>query len=149
MGRRLASTDTGASWRSSASAGCVTSPTSGIYAMRHRLSQYLRLDNGLVGLLTCVASGYPFVFGFSVYETFESPAVAQSGVVQLPKRGERLVGGHAVVAAGYDMPAKRFLVRNSWGTGWGRRGYFTMPFDYVTNAYLAADFWTIRQVPIT
>ena len=71
---------------------------------------------------------------------------AQSGVVQLPKRGERLVGGHAVVAAGYDMPAKRFLVRNSWGTGWGRRGYFTMPFDYLLDTNLSDDFWTIKTV---
>jgi len=117
-------------------------------AVKERVSQYLRLDNALVALLTCIASGYPFVFGFSVYESFESRTVAQTGVVHLPRRGERLVGGHAVVGSGYDTTAKRFLVRNSWGPGWGQRGYFTMPFDYVTDPYLAADFWTIRQVPV-
>jgi C1A family cysteine protease len=118
-------------------------------AVRERVSQYLRLANGLTALLTCLASEFPFVFGFSVYESFESQTVGQTGVVQLPKRGERLVGGHAVVAVGYDLAVRRFLVRNSWGPGWGRRGYFTIPFDYVTDPYLAADFWTIRQVPIT
>ena len=117
-------------------------------AEKERVSQYLRLDNGLVSLLTCLASDFPFVFGFSVYESFESSTVAQTGVVQMPKRGERLVGGHAVVAAGYDLAAKRFVVRNSWGARWGQHGYFTMPFDYVTDPYLAADFWTIRQVPV-
>jgi C1A family cysteine protease len=118
-------------------------------ATRERVTQYLRLDRSLVPLLTCLASGYPFVFGFSVYQSFESGTVANSGVVPMPKPGERLVGGHAVVGVGYDMGAKRFLVRNSWGSGWGQRGYFTMPFDYVTDPYLAADFWTIRQVPIS
>jgi C1A family cysteine protease len=46
------------------------------------------------------------------------------------------------------MKAGRFIVRNSWGGQWGKNGYFTMPFDYLTDPYLSADFWTIRQVPI-
>jgi C1A family cysteine protease len=117
-------------------------------ALHERVSQYLRLDNGVVSLLTCLATEYPFVFGFSVYESFESASVAQTGVVHMPKSGERLVGGHAVVAVGYDLDAKQFLVRNSWGSRWGQHGYFTMPFEYVTDPYLAADFWTIRKVPI-
>jgi len=101
-----------------------------------------------VPLLTCLASGYPFVFGFSVYESFESPLLAATGVAQLPGPGERLVGGHAVVAVGYDQPSGRFIVRNSWGSGWGMGGYFTMPYQYLTDPMLAADFWTIRQVPV-
>jgi C1A family cysteine protease len=117
-------------------------------ALKERVTQYLRLDNGVVSLLTCLATEFPFVFGFSVYESFESASVAQTGVVHMPKRGERLVGGHAVVAVGYDLAAKRFTVRNSWGGRWGQHGYFTMPFEYVTDPYLAADFWTIRKVPV-
>src|SRR5258708_5679014 len=75
-------------------------------ALKDRVSQYLRLDHaGPVPLLTCLAGGYPFVFGFSVYESFESPRVAESGVVPLPRLGERVLGGHAVVACGYDLAA--------------------------------------------
>ena len=59
-----------------------------------------------------------------------------------------MVGGHAVVAAGYDQAEGRFLVRNSWGAQWGMGGYFTMPFQYLTDPMLAADFWTIRKVPV-
>jgi C1A family cysteine protease len=118
-------------------------------ALKDRVSQYLRLDHDSpLPLLTCLASGYPFVFGFSVYESFEDPRVAESGVVELPRLGERVLGGHAVVACGYDLKASRFTVRNSWGTRWGMGGYFTMPFAYLTNSFLSADFWTIRRVPI-
>jgi len=118
-------------------------------ALKEQVSEYLRLDHDSPApLLTCLASGYPFVFGFSVYESFESARVAATGVVPMPKLGERVLGGHAVVACGYDMKRSRFTVRNSWGGRWGMNGYFTMPFDYLTNAYLSADFWTIRRVPV-
>lgn len=118
-------------------------------ALKEQVTQYLRLDHqSQVALLTCLASGYPFVFGFSVYESFESATVASTGVVPMPRLGERVLGGHAVVACGYDLKASRFLVRNSWGGRWGNNGYFTMPFAYLTDAYLSADFWTIRQVPV-
>jgi C1A family cysteine protease len=117
-------------------------------ALKDRVSQYLRLAQALDPLLTCLASGYPFVLGFSVYESFESATVAQTGVANLPGPGEVLVGGHAVVAVGYDQSTQRFIVRNSWGTGWGMQGYFTMPFQYLTDPFLSADFWTIRQVPV-
>jgi C1A family cysteine protease len=118
-------------------------------ALKDRVSQYLRLDHDSpVPLLTCLASGYPFVFGFSVYESFETSHVAETGVVPLPRPGERVLGGHAVVACGYDLKTERFTVRNSWGARWGVGGYFTMPFAYLTNSFLSADFWTIRKVPI-
>lgn len=61
----------------------------------------------------------------------------------MPKKGERMIGGHAVLAVGYNQREKRFLVRNSWGTKWGMHGYFTMLFEYIET--LASDFWTIRK----
>jgi len=117
-------------------------------ALKERVSEYLRLTPATVPLLTCLASGYPFVFGFSVYESFESARVAQTGVANLPGPNERLVGGHAVVAVGYDQSSGRFLVRNSWGAQWGMGGHFTLPYQYLTDPMLAADFWTIRKVPV-
>ena len=68
----------------------------------------------------------------------------KSGVLHLPKQGERQLGGHAVCAVGYDDEAKRLLVRNSWGPGWGKQGYFTMPYDYAASRDLSDDFWTVR-----
>ena len=126
----------------------TTKPAATCYkhAMDHQVISYQRLEQNLDQMKGCLASGYPFVFGFSVYESFESPAVARTGRVPMPQNGERVVGGHAVMAVGYDDTSKCFTVRNSWGPAWGRKGYFTMPYEYVTEARLAADFWTIRMV---
>ena len=88
----------------------------------------------------------PFVFGFTVYESFEGAAVAKSGILQMPSSTENEVGGHAVMAVGYNDSVQRFLVRNSWGSGWGVGGYFTIPYGYLTDGDLADDFWTIRVV---
>jgi C1A family cysteine protease len=112
-------------------------------ASRHTTKTYHRLVS-LGEMRACLAEGYPFVFGFSVYEGFESARVAKTGVLELPKASERQLGGHAVCAVGYDDKAKRIIVRNSWGTGWGMEGYFTMPYDYVSNRDLSDDFWTLR-----
>ncbi|MBF0216070.1 MAG: C1 family peptidase [Candidatus Omnitrophica bacterium] len=94
-------------------------------------------------MLACLAEGYPFVFGFAVYESFESAKVARTGIVPMPKEDETQLGGHAVMAVGYDRKKKRFTVRNSWGEDWGLKGYFTMPFEYLET--LSGDFWTIRK----
>jgi C1A family cysteine protease len=92
----------------------------------------------------CLAEGYPFVFGFAVYDSFESEEVAKTGIVNLPVAGDRMLGGHAVLAVGFDDTVQRFIVRNSWGSGWGMAGYFTIPYAYLTNRDLSDDFWTIR-----
>jgi C1A family cysteine protease len=112
-------------------------------ALDHQITAYQRIAT-LDQMRACLAEGFPFVFGFSVYDSFESQSVAKTGVVKMPKPGERLLGGHAVLAVGYDDEAKRFTVRNSWGTGWGQKGYFTMPYDYLSDRNLADDFWTIQ-----
>jgi C1A family cysteine protease len=115
-------------------------------ALKTETTQYLSLQQDLTQLKTCLAEGFPFVFGFTVYESFESQAVAQSGVLNMPDASEKIVGGHAVMAVGYDDAASRVLIRNSWGTDWGMAGYFTMPYNYITDRDLASDFWTVRQV---
>jgi len=112
-------------------------------AKRHRIKSYHRI-NTTDEMRTCLADGYPFVFGFTVYSAFESAAVAKSGILNLPKHGEEVEGGHAVMAVGYNDSKKRFLIRNSWNTDWGMKGYFTMPYAYLSDRDLSDDFWTIR-----
>lgn len=115
------------------------------YAKNNLATKYFSIDNSLLGnLQACLASGYPFVFGFTVYESFESDTVAQTGIVPLPAANEQVLGGHAVCAVGYDDSKQAFICRNSWGTSWGLEGYFYMPYSYLTNGNLASDFWTIR-----
>ncbi|UVT22330.1 MAG: C1 family peptidase [Nitrospira sp.] len=114
-------------------------------ARNRQVTSYHRVI-GLQQMKQCLAEGYPFVFGFSVYEAFESPQVAKTGQLDLPKPSEKQIGGHAVLAVGYDEQAQRILVRNSWGADWGIQGYFTMPYDYISNDNLADDFWTLRMI---
>lgn len=111
-------------------------------AKKHCISSYHRIL-ALSEMLACLSEGYPFVFGFAVYESFESAAVARTGVVPMPKKSERLMGGHAVMAVGFSEKERRFLIRNSWGRSWGQHGYGTMPYAYLES--LADDFWTIRK----
>ena len=64
----------------------------------------------------------------------------------MPMADEQQLGGHAVLAVGYDEAQQRFVVRNSWGESWGVDGYFTMPYPYLLQGSLSSDFWTIRSV---
>lgn len=114
-------------------------------AKHYEILNYFRIG-AIQQMKSTLVSGYPFVFGFAVYESFESPIVAKTGVVPMPKLLERVVGGHAVMAVGYDDTQKMFIIRNSWGAGWGQKGYCLMPYDYLTNPKLASDFWTIRTM---
>jgi C1A family cysteine protease len=115
-------------------------------AKGHQATVYRRVLGSLHQMQGCLASGYPFVFGFSVYESFEGPEVAATGQVPLPPRTEKLIGGHAVLAVGYDDSIQSFIVRNSWGKSWGIKGYCTMPYAYLTDPQLARDFWAIYTV---
>ncbi len=100
-------------------------------AVKSKALLYYSLLQQLNQLRACLASGYPFAFGFTVYESFEGQEVRQTGVVSMPGYAEGVVGGHAVLAVGYDDASGRFLVRNSWGPGWGQGGYFTIPYTYL------------------
>lgn len=113
-------------------------------ALARKIQKYIRCRT-LYETRACLAAGFPVVFGFTVYESFESDKVARTGVVPMPSKDEQVLGGHAVLAVGYDDKHKQLLVRNSWGPKWGQHGYFAMPYDYVANPDLADDFWSVRQ----
>jgi C1A family cysteine protease len=115
-------------------------------AKNHQILSYHRITtvNEMRG---CLAAGFPFVFGFTVYSAFESVTVARSGVLNMPRPKEKTIGGHAVMAVCYDDASRRFVIRNSWGDDWGQKGYFTMPYDYLSpDKNLADDFWTVRTL---
>lgn len=119
-------------------------------ATAHKVISYHAVAHNLNEIKACLAEGYPVVFGFTVYESFESAEVARTGVMPMPNlRREQCMGGHAVLAVGYDDTRKALIVRNSWGAGWGDAGYFYMPYGYITTPNLASDFWTLRLIADT
>jgi len=115
-------------------------------AQDHQTLAYRSLQQTLSELKGCLYEGYPFVFGFTVYDSFESDEVANTGRVPLPGYDEEVKGGHAVMAVGYDDSSQSFVVQNSWGEGWGDHGFFYMPYAYIGDISLARDFWTMRTV---
>ena len=114
-------------------------------ALNYQVTAYYRIHT-IEEMKHTLSMGYPFVFGFAVYESFESKDVRKTGILPMPEIGERMVGGHAVCAVGYEDKKQYFIIRNSWGSSWGDHGYFYMPYHYITNRSLAADFWTIRDM---
>jgi len=114
-------------------------------ALNRKVTRYERVNdfNGCVDALT---NGYPIVMGFYVYDSFMSKNVARTGIMPYPNtKREKLLGGHAVLLVGYNKTKKVFIVRNSWGTSWGDKGYFYMPFDIV-NPNMSSDYWIIKSV---
>jgi C1A family cysteine protease len=136
------------------------SPFCYAYAQNYKAINYYRLDppgttkpDLLNSIKTNLAAGLPSMFGFTVYSSYVQ--AANTGKIPYPTAGEKIVGGHAVVAAGYDDNMKitnsasgavqttgALLIRNSWGTGWGSSGYGWLPYNYVMNG-LAVDWWSL------
>ncbi len=114
-------------------------------ARDHQILAYYRID-GVDQCRQCLAEGFPFVFGFTVYSAFMSTEMARTGILDMPGPDESVQGGHAVMACGYDDAQRRVLVRNSWGAAWGIDGYFTMPYDYIASRNLSDDFWAVRRL---
>lgn len=115
-------------------------------AKQFKISIYSRILN-LTDIKTALATGNGVVFGFLVFESFETEEVATTGIMSMPKLGEDILGGHAVFVCGYkDDPewagGGYLIIKNSWGTGWGDKGYFYMPYAFASNPIYVNDIWT-------
>lgn len=113
------------------------------HANEHKLVEYRRLNVNVIEIKKALSSGFPVIFGFTVFESFMSEEVEKTGVANLPTEDDKVVGGHAALIVGYDNG--HFIVRNSWGKSWGKNGYFTMPSSFFCNKY-CADMWIIQSI---
>jgi C1A family cysteine protease len=115
-------------------------------AAKHKLeAAYRAVPRSVDSFKAVLSNRQTCAFGFTVYESFESDAVAKTGIVPMPGRDERVLGGHEVLMVGYLKDEPNYaLVRNSWGDGWALDGYCLFPWAYLLSQ-LASDFRTIRR----
>ena len=123
-------------------------PSSASYtdALKRKVTGYQRCTN-FASVKSALAAKNPVVIGFTVYESFEGTVNNNTGMMPYPNvRTEQVLGGHAVAIVGYNDSTQRFTCRNSWGTSWGDRGYFYMPYQVIQNVNMSSDFWLISAV---
>jgi C1A family cysteine protease len=111
-------------------------------AAAYKITSYERIID-VNALKAALAQGHPVAIGIPVYESFEGFNTAETGIVKLPKRGEQCLGGHAMLAVGYKTikRTKYIIVRNSWGEGWGDKGYCYIPESFFTIYARNIDMW--------
>jgi len=132
------------------------------FAGSYKALKYYRLDppgtspaNLLNTIKTNLNNALPSMFGFTVFSSYGQASVANKGALPFPAAGEKVMGGHAIVAVGYNDTIKitnknpggptttgALLIRNSWGKGWGDLGYGWLPYEYVLRG-LAVDWWSL------
>lgn len=111
------------------------------FAGRRRCQDPIWLNNSNLDLLRMTLATFgPFVFGLRVYQSF----YGVRDVVPMPVNGDQFVGGHAMLAVGYDESRQCFLARNSWTNNWGNNGHCWIPYAYINNEFLTSDCWTTR-----
>jgi C1A family cysteine protease len=118
-----------------------------IAATKHKAESYISLARDMFEFAHCLSSGSPIIAGITLPESFED-STPTTGILELPKKGEKIVGGHAILIVGIDWKNKRLLIRNSWGLDFGiapRLGYFWAPIEYFTNENLSDDFWKLTR----
>ncbi len=132
------------------------------YAQSYKTLKYFRLDRPdltkeilLFQIQAVLAADFPCIFGFTVYSSIYNKENISSGCIPYPSKKDQVIGGHTVLAVGYnnykeikhsngrEKPTRgAFLIRNSWGTGWGQKGYGWLPYDYILKG-LTADWWSL------
>ncbi len=89
-----------------------------------------------------LAAGGLVLLGLELMDSFLRP---DAGYIPAPSSDDTSLGGHAVVAVGYDDGPECLIVRNSWGTEWGIDGYGYLPYSYYVEHSL--DSWSLGPVP--
>lgn len=134
-------------WKYDISKFAVQPPRAAITSAHAHTSNYkfLQVPQDLDHVKHAIFSGFPVIIGIQVYDSFESDAVAQSGIVPMPNVAtESCLGGHAIEIWKFNDITKTVTCSNSWGPDWGQKGFFTLSYDYILDPNLAGDFCQVR-----
>lgn len=115
-------------------------------ARNHIITSYRRVSQTRNDIQTCLLASNPILIGFYCGTNIFSNYTTKTGNVTYPTNNEQIIGGHCVLLVGYDDNKQVYEFMNSWGTRWGNKGYGTLPYSYVENSNLAADFWIVENV---
>lgn len=126
----------------------VNKPSTAAYTegAKHLALSYFRVQQTLSQLKGCLAQGFPFVFGFAVYSSIYDSHGQPVITLPMPRSSDAILGGHAVLAVGYQDSTNTFICRNSWGPSVQDHGYFYIPYAYLLDMNLAGDMWTVRKI---
>ena len=113
-------------------------------AKQHKVVVATNIDQDIATMKASLYNKNPFVVGIAVYESFESQEVAKTGIIPMPKQGEKMLGGHAICICGYNET--HWIAKNSWGPNWGDKGYFYLPLIYLVDSNLSTDLWNISKI---
>lgn len=113
------------------------SPSQIKQAKKYRLAKSWKKIPSVHAMRKALTEGKPVVFAMTVFSSMYN---APNGHIPMPGPQDEMQGGHAIVAVGYDNDRRHFIIRNSWGTSWGDKGYGYLPYDYFRS--------NVKHVPI-
>jgi C1A family cysteine protease len=114
-----------------------------INAENNYVIEAFNISNNINTIKKWLLRNEPIAMGMAIYSNFTNN---RTGIINLPSLGDEFLGGHAIIICGFDDKNKKFIMRNSWGSYWGDKGYFYLPYDYVTNNDLCGDLWVITRI---
>lgn len=123
-------------------------PTTDCYkeGLKNKATIVKNINDDMVSMKNSLINNVPFVVGILLYESFETSNVSNTGNVSMPGKDETMLGGHAVVCCGYDDTKKVWIMRNSWGSNWGDKGYFYLPYDYLVDSEMSTELWCVIKI---
>lgn len=123
-------------------------PSAAVYtdALKYQSLAYQRVTVSTSAVQAAVASCFPVIIGLTLFESFESELAATTGIIPMPDiHNEQMIGGHCMAVVGYGQQPGHFTVQNSWGAGWGDKGFCYMPYDLIGSSKFGSDYWIITK----
>ena len=115
--------------------------------LKHRTATYASVQQDVIMIKQTLMSGACISFGFDVYDNFYNADISTTNyIMPLPNTNSQLVGRHATTIIGWEDSINCFLIQNSWGVNWGKKGLFYMPYSFIIDTNHCFDFWCIESI---